>query len=204
MPHDANTNTAMQATTAFCQAQLQRFVTSVGISELESVSSRNHRRSDPVQIQSKLQVWIIQVPSSTQLAKPLTHNRPPPASAAPGHRCVEHLRPTQLHGRVSAYTCGVDPTRAPLPAFPPSHPRCCAGVVWWSPFFFLPDIAELTRTCLHSVLTPGAAWCHRAPYAVIGIGGAVTPGCCTLRCGSIRGNRLLPGSGVSPCEGAIL
>ena len=88
-----------------------------------------------------------------------------------------------------------------------SRPRTHAAVLGWCggpSFSFLPDVAELTDTSLHSVLIPGAAWCHCAPYAVIGIGGAVTPGCCPLRCESIRGNRQLPGSGVSPCEGANL
>ena len=37
-----------------------------------------------------------------------------PAPAAPGHRYVEHLRPASLLGRVSAYTCGVDPTMSEL------------------------------------------------------------------------------------------
>ena len=95
-----------------------------------------------------------------------------------------------------------------------SHPRTDAAVLRWCgggagthlPFFlpFFSDVAELTYTELHSVLNPGAAWCHRAPYAVAGIGGAGAPSCCPLRCESIRGHRLLPGSGASPCEGAIL
>ena len=68
-----------------------------------------------------------------------------PAPAAPGHRCVEHLRPASLLGRVSAYTCGVDPTHAASPAPPPSHPRCCTwggvvvGLVLFSLlFYFVP------------------------------------------------------------------
>ena len=67
MPHDANTNPATQATTAFTKRY--QFVSPIGNSEFESVSSRNHCRCDPVQAQSKLQVWTILVPSSTQLAK---------------------------------------------------------------------------------------------------------------------------------------
>ena len=71
-----------------------------------------------------------------------------------------------------------------------SRPRTHAavlGVVWWWCWFSffilsLSDTAELTHTNLHSVLNPGAAWSHRAPYAVIGIGCAVTHSCFPLRC----------------------
>ena len=56
MPRDANTNTATQATTAFTKRSW--FVSHIRNSEFESVRSRDHCRSDPVQTQSKLQVWI--------------------------------------------------------------------------------------------------------------------------------------------------
>ena len=37
---------------------------------------------------------------------------------------------------------------------------------------------------------PGAAWSHRAPYAVMGIGAAVTPSCCPPRRGKHQGQPL--------------
>ena len=49
-----------------------------GVSEFETVSTKNHNMSDLVQAHSKHQVWTIQVPDSTPLARPPTakHHQP--------------------------------------------------------------------------------------------------------------------------------